>query len=103
MKPLTGVARNMARTLSRCGGVSAQGSRRKPRPAGGLDQSVDALLLRHRDALFPLLARLWRRLARRVADNDAIEPIRGAFGAPQRGGAAHRQARNVRLGDAERV
>ena len=83
--------------------ILRQDFRRHPARNGWLDQRLDALFLRHRDALFPLLARLRRRLARRIADDNAVETVGMTLGKSERGGAAHRQAGKMRLLDRQRV
>ena len=103
MKPLTGVIADHGAHLVDVRRIFRHDFRREPACDGRFDQSLDALLLRHRDALFPLLARLRRRLARRVADDDAVEAIGMALGKPERGGAAHRQTGEVRLLDRQGV
>ena len=69
------------------------------RAIGRLDQSFHALVLGDHNALFPLLTALRRRLARRVANNDAVETVGMFFGKAERGRSAHRQAGEMRFLD----
>jgi hypothetical protein len=61
------------------------------------------LLLRNHDALLPLLRARGRRLARRIADDDPVEPVGMLLRQAERGRAAHGQAGEMRLLDRERV
>ncbi len=76
---------------------------RKPARNGRLDQRLDTLFLCHRDPLFPLLARLRRRLAGQVADDDPVNTIGKMFGEAERGRAAHRQAGEVGFLDRQSI
>src|SRR5262249_61812838 len=55
--------------------IGLDGLRRKPARESRLDQRLHALPLRDYDALLPLLAAGRRRLARRGADDNAVEPV----------------------------
>ena len=103
MKPLTGVARNMARTLSRCGGFFATVS------AGNQRDTVGST-----SASMPFFCATAMRSSHRWLDcgvdwqgesqtDDAIEAVGMALGEAERGGAAHGQAGEVRLLDRQRV
>ncbi len=66
---------------------------RKPARDRGLDQRLHALLLRDDDALVPLLAARRGRLARRIADDDLLQPLRVLQRQAERGGATHGEPR----------
>ena len=103
MKPLTGVARNMARTLSRCGGFFATVSAGNQRDTVGSTSASMPFCCATAMRSSHCWLDLRRRLAGRVADDDAIEAVGMALGEAERGGAAHGQAGEVRLLDRQRV
>ena len=76
---------------------------RKPARDRRVDGRFHALRLRDGDAFLPLLGGDRRRHAGRVAHDDAIDAIRVQLGEAERGRAAHREAREVRAPNRERV
>jgi len=76
---------------------------RKPARDRGLDQRLHALLLRDDDALVPLLAARQGRLARRIADDDLLQPLRVLQRQAERGGATHGEPREMCRLDCKRI
>ena len=92
-----------------CDQTDAMGLRKLSDEYGGFDIIIDdgshvnEHVIKTFHTLFPLLRALWCRLARRIADDNAVEAFGMTLGEAERGCAAHGEPGEMRLVDVQGV